>query len=317
MTVQHIDGEKEAVIFDIQHFSVNDGPGIRTNVFFKGCPLRCQWCHNPESYRMGQQLSFIASACVGCMDCVKVCPNGVNEPVITDGKLHLQIHYDKCKCCGKCLEVCCYDARSIIGKRATVEDIVAEVEKDKPYYAIGKDGKKGGVTLTGGEPMNQFPFVSRLVDALRADDIDVCMETCGYGKTEDYATLVDRIDYFLFDYKVTGRERHKELCGVYNDLILKNLDFLCSHGAHIILRLPMIPGLNDTEEHFKRITELVNENPAIDHAEIMAYHNLGVAKAKNVGMEGDVLDQESATKEQKQIWMERFAKLGLTKIKIG
>ena len=321
MTVQPIDQhnynkEIKGILFDIQRFSVNDGPGIRTNLFFKGCPLRCKWCHNPESYRPGRQLSFQPSACTGCMACVLACTRGVNQAVREGGRELLAVDYSRCAACGECLKVCCYDARSIIGREYTARELNEKILVDRAYYQVkDEEGNTGGVTLTGGEPMSQFPFVERLLDEL--DGIHVCMETSGFAPEEQFARLLGKVDLFLFDYKATDPEKHREFCGVDNRLIQSNLKFLCDHGADIILRLPLIAGLNDDEAHFKAVAGLVERYPNIRRAEIMAYHNLGVSKADQIGMAGELWDQENTSAKQKEVWLRRFKDLGLTKIKIG
>lgn len=315
--MQPIDREEiKGILFDIQRFSVNDGPGIRTNLFFKGCPLRCRWCHNPESYLPGKQLSFLPSACTGCMACVLACPRGVNQVVRKDGRDYLAVDYDRCSACGECMKVCCYDARSIIGKTYTVSELKQQILVDREYYRVKDgEGRSGGVTLTGGEPMSQFPFVERLLDEL--EGIHVCMETSGYAPTEQFARLLGKVDLFLFDCKATDPEKHRALCGADNRLILKNLQFLCENGAEIILRLPLIAGLNDDDEHFKAVAKLINGYPNIRRGEIMAYHNLGISKAGQIGMAGELWEQENTTEKQKQEWLARFKRLGLTTIKIG
>ncbi len=322
MTEQLIDQKKgqKAVLFDIQRFSVNDGPGIRTNLFFKGCPLRCIWCHNPESYLFQKQLSFNPSSCTGCMACVQVCPRGVNTPVKLDGKEFLAVEYEKCSACGRCLDVCCYDARSIVGKEYTVEEVKEQIYTDLEYYKIkDEEGQTGGITLTGGEPMSQFEFVDRLLDELPG--IHVCMETSGYGSTWQYERLLGRVDLFLFDYKATDPDTHKRLCGVDNRRILDNLSFLCENKADMILRLPLVPGINDDEGHLKAIAELIRKHPNIRRGEVMAYHNMGVAKAEHVGISEQAKIQRysgpSATKEQKEEWLKRLKNYGLKHIKLG
>ena len=163
--------------------------------------------------------------------------------------------------------------------------------------------------------MSQFPFVERLLKEL--DGIHVCMETSGYAPTEQFAKLLGRVDLFLFDYKITDPEQHRAFCGVDNRLILENLKFLCENGAEIILRLPLIPGLNDDEDHFRAVVRLINENPNIRRGEIMCYHNLGMSKADQIGMTGGLWEQENTTAEQKEEWLVRFDRLGLKKIRIG
>lgn len=314
--IDHNDKEIKGILFDIQRFSVNDGPGIRTNLFFKGCPLRCKWCHNPESYLPGRQLSFQPSACTGCMACVPVCPSGANRVVREGGSDYLAVDYRKCTACGECLKVCCYDARSIVGKAYTAAELREQILVDREYYLVKDgEGRTGGVTLTGGEPMSQFPFVERLLGEL--EGIHICMETSGYAPTEQFARLLGKVDLFLFDCKATDPEKHRALCGADNRLILENLRFLCDSGADIILRLPLIAGLNDDEEHFKAVTELINSCPSIRRGEIMAYHNLGVSKGDQIGMAGELWEQENTTAEQKEAWLERFHQLGLKTIKIG
>lgn len=315
MTEQPIK-EKKGMLFDIQRFSINDGPGIRTNLFFKGCPLRCKWCHNPESYLVGKQLSFISSACVGCMACVKACPNGANQVQLAEGKQYLSVDYKLCNACGKCIDVCCYNARSIIGREYTAQELLGEVLIDKEYYKIGeKEGQGGGITLTGGEPMLQFDFIDHFLNSV--EDIHVCMETSGYAPTWQYEKLLGKVDLFLFDYKVSNPSKHKELCGVDNRLILKNLEYLCEQNVDIILRIPLIPGTNDDEEHLRETARIIKKHSNIRHGEIMAYHNLGVSKADNIGLCNKVLEQENATKEQKELWLQSFHNNGVENIKLG
>lgn len=322
MTGQPTDNKKgqRAVLFDIQRFCVNDGPGIRTNLFFKGCPLRCIWCHNPESYLFQRQLSFNPSSCTGCMACIEVCPQKVNIPVKLGGSERLAVDYEKCFACGRCLDVCCYDARSIVGKEYTVEELKEQIWTDLEYYKIrDEEGQTGGVTLTGGEPMSQFEFVDRLLEELQG--IHVCMETSGYGLTRQYERLLGRVDLFLFDYKATDPDTHRRLCGVDNRLILDNIRFLCENGADIILRLPLVPGVNDDDRHLEAAAELIRRNPSIRRGEVMAYHNMGASKAERIGIsekEGIVrYSGSSATAEQKEEWLRRLKGYGLDCIKLG
>lgn len=327
MTEQHIDGEVKGILFDIQRFSVNDGPGVRTNLFFKGCPLRCVWCHNPESYMFERQMSFNSAACTGCMECAAVCPTGASRviPAGSSQGLHgavrrLEVDHQRCTACGACLKVCCYDARSIVGKEYTPEMLKQQVQMDLAYYKIrDEEGETGGITLTGGEPMSQFPFVDRFLEGLQG--IHVCMETSGLAPSWQFEKLLGRVDLFLFDYKATDPGKHRRLCGADNRLILHNLRLLCGSGADVILRIPLIPGVNDDQEHLKAVAELIRDNPNIRRGEVMAYHNLGAAKAEQVGIDAEAgirrYSGPSATEEQKAEWMERFCRLGVERIRLG
>lgn len=308
--------ETTAMIFDIQHLCLNDGPGVRTCIFFKGCPLRCKWCHNPESYISKPQLSYNNMLCTGCLCCAEVCPTGACSKVKHEGKWVLSVDNKLCTGCGKCLEVCCYDALALVGRKYTVEEVMEQIRIDIPYYDVMKDSsKRGGITLTGGEPMQQVDFIEKLLD--NTGDIHVAMETSGYAKPEQFERIAPRINLFLFDYKATNSVDHKRFSGVDNDLILSNLDLLYNMGAEIILRLPLIPGVNDTFDHFAGIAALLKKYPRIHHAEIMAYHNLGISKAEKMGMEQSEINIKSAGIDIKDKWLGELNALGAKNIKIG
>ena len=317
MTDQHIDAlhrGAEALVFDIQHLSVKDGPGIRTSIFFKGCPLRCVWCHNPESYIAKKQLSFQPTLCVGCLECTKVCPTGAQGSQLIDGVQLHTVDHQKCIACGKCLEVCCYDALSIIGKTYTQDALFEELRSDLSYYQITTaDGARGGVTLSGGEPMQQFEFVCNFLKRLHEAGIHTCMETCGQAPTERYMEIAPNVDLFLLDCTATDSEKHRQFTGVGTELIQKNLHMLSENGAKIVLRLPMIPGVNDDDAHLAAIVKLLNTCKGIDHAEVMAYHTLGLSKCENIGTEARLTGIQPAAPEQKQEWLERLRSFGAQK----
>ena len=314
MTVPHT--EPQGILFDIQRLSLQDGPGIRTSLFFKGCPLRCVWCHNPESYTMGMQLQYSQRLCTLCGACEAVCKQGVQSFQCKDGLLAHGVDYDKCVGCGECLKVCCYDALKLLGTRYTVSELWKLAEGDKPYFERPDAlGQTGGVTLTGGEPMMQFPFIKAFLQ--QKGDLHVCMETCGYAPTEHYREIMPMVDLFLFDYKVSDPVRHRELCGQDNLLILDNLEFLYQHGAKIILRLPLIPGVNDDDVHLQSVAAFLKTHPNISHGEIMAYHRLGVNKTQMLGMKGMQVDLPNATQKQKEAWLTRLHDLGATNVVLG
>lgn len=312
--------KQTAVLFDIQRFSINDGPGVRTNLFFKGCPLRCIWCHNPESYLFQKQLSFRPASCTGCMECMKVCPNGASYAKQKENKWVIAVDYQDCTACGECLQVCCYDARTIVGKEYTIEELKKRVATDIEYYRI-KDakGNTGGITLTGGEPMSQFAFIEQFLNELNG--IHICMETSGYAPSWQFERLLKKVDLYLFDYKATDPALHKQLCGVDNRLILENLKFLCENQVPVILRLPLIPGVNDDDDHLQAAAKIIEKYPNIIRGEVMAYHNLGEAKAENIGIAeclGIVrYNGKSAGKEQREKWLEKLRSFGAKNIKLG
>lgn len=306
----------KGVLFDIQRLSLQDGPGVRTSLFFKGCPLRCAWCHNPESYTMGVQLQYSVNLCVGCGACEAACTKGVHTFTEKDGRIVHGVDYEKCDGRGDCIKVCCYNALKLLGSRYTVAELLALVEGDKPYFQRrDAKGQTGGITLTGGEPMLQFPFIKAFLQ--QKGDLHVCMETCGYAPTEHYRQILPMVDLFLFDYKTTDPGLHRDLCGQDNQLILENLEFLYQNGAKIILRLPLIPGVNDGDEHLKAIAVLLTTHPGIDHGEIMAYHRLGVGKTQRLGMKHMPVDLPNATQAQKEAWLTKFRELGALNVILG
>jgi pyruvate formate lyase activating enzyme len=297
------------LIFDIQRTSLHDGPGIRTTVFFKGCPLECVWCHNPESQSYQPQVSFNLEKCIHCLSCVEVCEQGAHQA--QDGK-HSMVHA-LCIACGTCLPYCTHDALKMIGEEWTVEQVMAEVERDLDYYK----NSGGGITLSGGEPMGQFDFALALFQASRAAGIHTCLETSGFAPQYRYREILPLTDIFLFDYKATEPDTHTRLVGVPNDLIRANLDFLYSQGAAIILRCPLIPGVNDSSGHLKRIANLIEEYPNLTGIELMAYHDLGRGKNLRLGQDYPLEGLESADEETKQGWIDSLAAMGCKRAVFG
>lgn len=261
-------------IFNIQHFSVNDGPGIRTVVFFKGCPLSCAWCHNPESKSKEKELSFAVKNCTLCGKCAAVCPNGVHT---FENGMHL-IDRNKCSLCDKCADVCVMSALEILGKRLTCEEIMIEIAKDDVFFS-----DNGGVTFSGGEPFMQFDSLYELLKMCKAKDYSTCIETSGFTLKENILKAAEYTDYFLFDCKETNFANHKKYIGVDNKLILENLYALCSVNAHVILRCPIVPGINDRQDHFDGIARLANQYSCIKSIEFMPYHPLGISKSEQLG----------------------------------
>lgn len=279
----------EGIIFDIQRCSMHDGPGIRTTVFLKGCPLSCKWCHNPESQRLNPQLAFYEEKCIGCKACVGECMSNVHQ--FSENK-HI-VDFKKCSGCGKCSSVCGNGALKLLGERISAEKIIDIVNRDRAYY----DCSGGGLTVTGGEPFYQYEFLKELVRSAKNEKIHVCVETCGFVHTEKLTELLPYIDMFLFDYKETSPELHKKYTGVDNKLILENLQYLYNKGKQIILRCPIIPSYNDNIAHLRGIHELEQKFDKLAGIEIMPYHDLGKGKASAIGnayeVNTDTLDEKA------------------------
>lgn len=266
----------EGVLLDISRGSIHDGPGIRTTVFLKGCPLKCQWCHNPESQSIRQQLSFNPSRCVGCGACEAVCSRQVHK-ISSAGH---QVDFKKCMTCGACVEVCSYKALSIYGRTVSTEEVLKVVRRDKDFY----DTLGGGVTISGGEPSMQPLFCGELLQLCREEGVHTAVETCGFCAESTLCGLMPYTDLFLFDWKIHEEESARIYIGQSNQRIVENLHMLLKEGAKVILRCPIIPGVNDTEDHFASIKELLEQYPDL-YAELMPYHNFGVNKATHIDME--------------------------------
>lgn len=262
------------IVFNIQHFSVHDGPGIRTTVFLKGCPLRCAWCHNAEGLEPGRELFFAAERCTGCGNCVKACPRGAvrmeNAKAVTDRA--------RCTACGACVKMCLGDARSVCGEELSVEQVMCELRKDLVFYR--QSG--GGVTLSGGEPLMQPEFAAALLKACRAEGIHTVLDTCGQAPWDSFAAVLPDVKLFLFDLKAWTEAAHRRGTGVGNRLILKNLERLCAAGAQVRVRVPLVPGLTDAPEELSGIAGFLAELP-VEQVNLLPFHQSGRAKYGRLG----------------------------------
>ncbi len=261
-------------VFDISRYCLNDGPGIRTTVFFKGCPLRCAWCHNPESQSVRPEIMFSQNICSNCGECAAICPHGCHT--VADRRL---FDREKCIGCGACASVCKTGSLRTVGKRVTAEEIMSEVLKDRVFYK----NSGGGLTVSGGEPLVQIDFLEHLLRLARSEGIHTAVETCGYAPRKSFEQIVEYTDLFLFDFKESDFDKHLLFTGKSPKIILENLSFLNGINANIILRLPLIPGYNDMEEHVKGIRELIGKFHSIKKAEVLPYHPLGVSKEADLG----------------------------------
>lgn len=295
----------KGLIFKIQRFALHDGPGIRTVVFFKGCNLACEWCSNPESQDTRPQLLYDRDKCIHCLDCVPVCPSGALSS--KEGKL--QINTNLCVASGKCTEVCRQDALTLSGRKVSVQEVMAEIMKDFDYYK----NSGGGLTLSGGEPLIQFQFAFALLKEAKRQQLHTCIETAGHIHPGHMKAIASVTDLFLFDYKITDRDLHLQHTGKKNQLILDNLELLNKLGADIILRCPIIPGINDTPGHFRGIADVSNRHQSIRSVEIMPYHNYGNFKFNQLGREAPI-QGESVDEQTKNIWTAQLKRLGCVKI---
>ncbi len=261
-------------IFNIQRFSTSDGPGIRTTVFFKGCPLSCVWCHNPESHTVQNELFFDARKCISCGICGKLCQNNCH---LFDADCHV-FSRENCKSCGECAFSCPSKALELCGEEKTVEEIMKTVLRDLPFY----EQSGGGLTLSGGEPLMQYDFAAELLKAAKEKGISTAVETSGYCK-KSLAEIAQYTDLWLYDIKLSDDEKHKKYTGVSNKKILENLRLLDESGANIILRCPIIPDINLEKEHFEKISELANSLKNVSAIHLEPYHPLGISKAQLLG----------------------------------
>ena len=267
-------------IFDIKRFAVHDGPGIRTTVFLKGCSLRCRWCHNPESQSAERELMFRCDRCVRCGRCAAVCTHGA--VTLVDGRPVTD--RERCTGCGDCVATCPARARSVVGVSMTVAEALAEIEKDTLFY----DQSSGGVTLSGGEPLDQPGFARALLRDCRALRIHTALDTSGYAKTDALVAVAEHVDLFLYDIKLIDNARHLAETGVSNRLILENLRVLDRRGERIWLRLPLVPGINDDAEALAELKEFVATLRSVEALQILPYHRTGEAKLEGLGRDGAI-----------------------------
>lgn len=269
----------EGLIFHIIHGSFVDGYGIRTTVFLKGCPLGCVWCCNPEGQTGLPEIKFTSSKCDGCGRCVSVCAAGAIRTGLGHGDKKIQIDRQSCTNCGDCIEVCYIGALEYFGKRMTVDEVFDIVKKDEQFYRASG----GGVTIGGGEPTFQPLFTRALLKKCRDNCIHTAVDTCGYTATSYGLKVLEEADLLLFDLKSMDPKQHMENTGVSNKLILDNLRHLDSIGKSIIIRLPIIPGHNDTAENIKSVAEFLAGLKSVERVDLMAYHEYGTVKYQQLG----------------------------------
>ena len=268
--------DMKTVIFDIQRNSYVDGPGIRTTVFFKGCNLRCQWCHNPESQSAARQMMFYANKCTGCGKCKEVCPH----------------HLETCDLCGKCALYCPHDAREVCGKEVTVKEVFDEIIKDKIFY----EASGGGVTFSGGECMLQIDFLTEILKACKEKGINTAVDTAGCISWEHFERILSCTDLYLYDVKCFDSEKHKRYTGVGNERILENLKELLRAGKAVWVRIPIVPTVNDTTEEMLQIKRFLESCGKPQKIELLPYHAMGEHKYAALGRESQAFEVPSPEK---------------------
>ena len=274
--------ERKAFIFNKQKYNMYDGPGVRTLVFFKGCPLRCKWCSNPEGLERKYQIMFKPTTCVSCGSCVPVCPQKIHS--ISSSGEHIIDRSIDCIGCGQCVEACIPEALKVAGEQVPISELLEYVEQDRAFY----DQSGGGVTLGGGEVTAQPEAAINLLQACKQEGLHTAIETCGYTKKETILRFAEYVDLFLFDLKHIDPDRHFELTGVRNEMILENLEELIMKRNHVKVRMPMLKGINDSEAEIRGVIEFLKpfrEFKNFEGIDLLPYHKLGVNKYVQLGMD--------------------------------
>ena len=297
----------KGLIFDIKRYSIHDGPGLRTTVFFKGCPLRCIWCHNPESQKTTQEIMHYEDKCILCLNCKHVCKFDAIEVKNNT----ISINTKKCTLCGDCTENCPTTALKMVGKYYNVDELVKEILKDRNFFEDG-----GGVTISGGEPFLQHEFLIELLKTLKEENIHIALDTTGFTEEKKLIETVKYIDLYLYDIKHMDSEKHKSYTGVGNERILKNLKSLDKHSGKIAVRLPIIPSINDDKENIKRTIEFIKTLRNIISVDLLPYHSMMVDKYKRLNMPFFASHIKEPTNEEMEKLKEIFEKEGF-KVNIG
>ena len=295
--------KKTGTIFNIMRYCIHDGPGIRTTVFFKGCPLQCWWCHNPEGLKSQKEVFYHADKCLQCGDCLEVCPHHAIENrgglfITVDGECHLT---------GKCADVCSSEARRIVGRDVTVDEVMKEIEKDVVFY----DESSGGVTFSGGEPLMQPSFLEELLKYCKNGGIHTAVDTSGYASPEIFEKICQYTDLFLYDLKTVDDKTHREHTGASNELIMENLKIITSRQSKVVIRLPVIPGVNDDRKSILDIGQFVSSLRNIEEIDILPYHETGIEKYKRFGLQYRKPQTDSISRDKLDGIQEDLKRLGM------
>lgn len=298
-----ITAEQEGIIFDIKHYAIHDGPGIRTTVFLKGCPLSCQWCANPESQKLSPEIMFDESLCVQCGSCASLCPHNAIEFNSNQRLFRRSV----CTGCGECAGACVFDAVELCGNPISVRTLWDKVKDDRAFW----DRSNGGVTLSGGEPLLQARFTGAFLRWCRERNVHTAIETCGQVSEESFRKILSFVDFVIFDYKLADSAKHKKYTGMSNGLITKNLMTLLKSSKKILIRMPLVPGINDAPEDLRKIGDLLSCTKPGVKLELLAYHQLGQGKYNKLGMEYLMKGVASPTSDQVQVALGVLAQYNL------
>jgi len=298
----------KGLIFDIKRFAVHDGPGIRTTVFFKGCPLHCLWCHNPEGIAKGKELMVRSSRCARCYQCVDACPRGA----ITRSSGPVAVDRSKCDLCGDCVQVCMSEALEMAGRAVTVEDVVREIERDRIFF----EQSGGGVTLSGGEPAAQPDFCRSLLGELNKRSIHAALDTSGLAAWDILWNCASRADLILYDLKLMNEKKHLKYTGVSNRPVLDNLKKLAAAKKDIAVRIPLVAGVNDDKANIQSAVGFLQRLGTIKKVSLLRYHQGGREKYKNLDQVSSFQIYEPPSEERMGEILRKFGEAGF-EVKIG